>query len=136
MKTALFVAIALCVVIFFVFRKKKPVEMIDPQKLSYTQLDITETFGDNLRLKPEEWVDTVPLNAKLPNPEAAGLPSVNSSPDIIHAVAEEMSKLREQFTQLNDGVYCPVCHIANIDLNKLHSPCPKCSRKLLKFGWD
>jgi hypothetical protein len=33
------------------------------------------------------------------------------------------------------GVYCPVCHIANVDLGRLRTPCPQCGRPLLKFGW-
>jgi hypothetical protein len=120
----------------YVLQKKKEPQKIDPQKLQYSQLDITEAFGDNLRLKPNEWIATTPLNARATNPESMGLPAINADSETVYAIATRMSAAREEFPGLNDGVYCPICHIANIDLKKLHTPCPKCSRKLLKFGWD
>ena len=51
-------------------------------------------------------------------------------------VASKLSQVRESIPIPNDGVYCPICHIANIELAKLRTPCPKCGRALLKFGWD
>jgi hypothetical protein len=56
--------------------------------------------------------------------------------DEIYRVASRLSALRESIPIPNDGVYCPVCHIANIDLGRLRTPCPQCGRALLKFGWD
>jgi hypothetical protein len=102
----------------------------------YSQLDITENFGDNFKLKPEEWINTTPINATLDNPESMGLPSKNANQNEIYEIAVRLSQLREQIYVPDDGVYCPICHIANIDINKLHTPCPKCTRQLLKFGWD
>lgn len=31
--------------------------------MTYSQTDITEAFGDNVRLGPDDWIATVPLNA-------------------------------------------------------------------------
>jgi hypothetical protein len=33
------------------------------EAMSYSQVDITETFGDDQRLGPDEWIATTPLNA-------------------------------------------------------------------------
>ena len=114
------------------FRKKQaPINAI-----SFSQTDITEAFGDNERLGPDEWIATVPLNATTKNPESAGLPRAGAGADEIYRVAAKLSELRESIPIPNDGVYCPVCHIANVNLGKLRTPCPRCGRGLLKFGWD
>jgi len=120
------------------FKKKtKPLtQMMPPGQISYSQLDITETFGDNERLKPEDWVATVSLNKMSPNSQANGLPPDNASEEEIYSVAAKMSQIRELIPIPSDGVYCPICHIANTQLAKLRTPCPKCGRPLLKFGWD
>src|SRR6266566_1391119 len=119
--------------------KKKPkatAQTMPPGEISYSQLDITESFGDNLRLKPEDWIATVPLNKTTPSGQASGLPPVDATDDAIYSVASRLSQLRESIAIPNDGVYCPICHIANIELSKLRTPCPKCGRAVLKFGWD
>ena len=105
-----------------------------PGELSYSQLDITERFDDHLRLKPDDWIQTVAVNKSVPN--GKGLPPVDASADEVYKAAERLSRLRETISIPNDGVYCPVCHIANTQRAKLRTPCPKCSRPLLKFGWD
>lgn len=110
------------------------VQTMPPGEISYSQLDITERFDDNLRLKPEDWIATVPLNTSSPN--AKELPPLNATADEIYLAGARLSQLRESIPVPNDGVYCPVCHIANTQLAKLRTPCPKCSRPLLKFGWD
>ena len=112
-------------------KEKSPVESI-----SYSQVDITEAFGDNERLGPDDWIATVPLNATTKNPESMGLPPAGAAADEVYRVAAKLSELRESIPVPGDGVYCPVCHIANVDLGKLRTPCPQCSRPLLKFGWD
>lgn len=117
-------------------KKKNEVRMMSPQQISYSQVDITARFGDNLSLGADDWISTSPLNAGIPSPEAQGLPPVNASDDQTYAAAERLSKLRESIPAPNDGVYCPVCHIANVTLARLRTPCPKCTRPLLKFGWD
>ncbi len=104
--------------------------------LSYSQLDVTETFGDNERLKPEEWISTVPLSTMTTNGQASGLPPADAGDEEVYAVAARMSQIRESIPIQGDGVYCPVCHIANTQITKLRTPCPKCGRPLLKFGWD
>ena len=106
------------------------------QEIQYCQLDITEAFGDNERLKPDEWITTIPLNATIPNGQASGLPPNDAQEDVVYAVAEKMSRIRESIPVANDGIYCPICHIANTQIEKLRTPCPKCGRPLLKFGWD
>src|SRR5205814_10073237 len=82
--------------------------------MMYSQVDITEAFGDDQRLGPDEWIVTVPLNATTPDPESMGLPPVGADADEVHRVASKLSELRESIPVPNDGVYCPVCHIANV----------------------
>jgi hypothetical protein len=115
-------------------KSKAKVQTLPPSEISFSQLDITETFGDNARLKPDDWVSTSPLNKMSPN--GKGLPPVDADAEMVYEFASRLSKLRESIPIPNDGVYCPICHIANIQLSKLHTPCPKCGRALLKFGWD
>jgi hypothetical protein len=115
--------------------KAKP-QTLPPGKISYSQLDITESFGDNARLKPEEWIATIPLNKTTPNGQVSGLPPVDASDEEVYEAASRLSQFRESISILSDGVYCPICHIANTQLDKLRTPCPKCGRALLKFGWD
>jgi hypothetical protein len=101
-------------------------------KVSLSQLDVPERFGADQGLGPEEWVSTVPLNAATPYPEARGLPPLGTSAEETYQAAQH---LRDSPADASDGVYCPVCHIANTQLRKLHRPCPKCGRALLRFGW-
>ncbi|MDD4893558.1 MAG: hypothetical protein PHH73_06110 [Candidatus Rickettsiella isopodorum] len=110
-------------------------QSVNANSIGYTQLDITERFDDNLHLESEEWIKTTPLNLYDSNPEVSGLPSKDTHPEKVYEIAVSLSKLREQFSLLDDGVYCPVCHIANTQLKKLHTPCPECKRPLLRFGW-
>jgi hypothetical protein len=109
-------------------------QAIPAGEISFSQLDITERFDDNLHLKPDDWLPTIPLNKSVPT--GKGLPAVDASADEVYKAAARLSQLRESLLVPNDGVYCPVCHIANTQLAKLHTPCPKCGRALLKFGWD
>ncbi len=109
---------------------------VPPETIGYSQLDITENFGGNLHLKPDDWIKTLSLNANHPNPESVGLPSKDADVNQIYSIASSLSQLRESMEIPDDGVYCPVCHIANTQLSKLHTPCPECARELLKFGWD
>lgn len=113
----------------------RKIEKIATNAISFSQLDITERFGDNQKLGKEEWIPTTPLNATIPNPESAGLPSPGADSEEVYRVASKLSALRESIPIPDDGVYCPICHIANVDLGKLRRPCPKCGRDLLKFGW-
>jgi hypothetical protein len=136
MKIIIIILLLGAISIYFLFLRKKPVLRANPQNISYTQVDLTENFGDNLKLKPEDWIQTTAINVEAKNPESVGLPPKTAGPDEIYTIAARLSELREKFQIPNDGVYCPICHIANIDLAKLHTPCPKCGRKLLKFGWD
>lgn len=120
------------------FKKRQAAESqhLSSEAVLYSQLDVTESFGGNLDLKAGDWVATIPLNSMIDNPESSGLPPVNASADEIFGIASRLSSLRESFPDLKDGVYCAVCHIANVDISKLRTPCPKCGRDLLKFGWD
>ncbi len=113
---------------------KKPRAPIDA--ISYSQVDITEAFGDDQQLSPDEWISTTALNATDKNPESMGLPPAGAGADEVYRVASKLSELRESAPIPNDGVYCPVCHVANVDLGRLRTPCPQCGRALLKFGWD
>lgn len=111
-------------------------EAIATEAISFSQLDITERFDDNLSLGAADWIRTSPLNATITNPESSGLPPPDADAEAVYRVASKLSELRESIPIPNDGVYCPICHIANIDLGKLRTPCPQCGRELLKFGWD
>jgi hypothetical protein len=106
------------------------------EPISFSQLDITESFDDDRHLGPDDWISTTPLNATIRDPESMGLPPAAADADELHLVASKLSEIRESIAIPNDGVYCPVCHIANTDLRKLRTPCPRCRRPLLKFGWD
>jgi len=120
------------------FKKRQSVKIppLPPKPLSFSQVDTSERFDDNLNLKAEDWITTIPLNSIVDNPESMGLPPLNAGADEIYKVALSLSRLRESMPDLNDGVYCAVCHIANVDIAKLRTRCPKCGRDLLKFGWD
>jgi hypothetical protein len=98
-------------------------------------LDVPEDFGHHERLGPEQWAPTVPLNASTPFPEERGLPPIGAGIDETYSVGQRLSQLRIAFAAPCDGVYCPICHIANTQLAKLHTPCPQCNRSLLRFGW-
>ena len=97
-------------------------QTLEPQTIRFTQTDITERFGDNLSLGPDDWTETVPRNNRTKDPASANV-------DEIYAVASRLSALSEKFNIPDDGVYCPVCHIATVSLNRLHQPCPKCGRQ-------
>ena len=102
----------------------------------FSQVDTTEGFGDDQGLSPDDWITTTPLNSMINDPESMGLLPPGANENEVYRVASELSALRESIPIPNDGVYCPICHIANVDLGKLRTPCPKCGRELLKFGWD
>jgi len=59
-------------------------------EISYSQLDITESFGDNLRLKPEDWIETIPLNKMTPN--GRDLPPVDASEETVYEFASRLSR--------------------------------------------
>jgi hypothetical protein len=96
------------------------------EPISFSQVDITGPFGDDQRLGPDVWISTTPLNAMTKNPESMGLPPLGAGADEVYQVASKLSELRESIPIPNDGVYCPVCHIANVDLRRLRTPCPQC----------
>ena len=107
---------------------------------SYSQVDITNGFDDNLRLGPEDWIETLPLNQRLEdsgkNPQEWGLSAVGVGEDEVYEVAARLSSLRERMPFPDEGVYCPICHIANTQIARLRTPCPRCGRPLLQFGWN
>jgi hypothetical protein len=113
----------------------RKIEMIATETISFSQVDITERFDDNRNLAPDEWISTTPLCSRIGDPESAGLPSPGADEEEVYRVASKLSALRESIPIPDDGVYCPICHIANVDLGKLRTPCPRCGRELLKFGW-
>ena len=106
------------------------------EPISFSQVDITDRFDDDQRLRPDEWITTTPLNATVPDPESMGLPPAGAGADEVYRVASRLSALRESIPVPNDGVNCPIYHIANVDIGRLRTPCPRCGRALLKFGWD
>ena len=118
------------------FKKKRHVEMVPVTDLSFSQVDITERFGDDAALESSDWIETKPLNLEIPNPEQVGLPKVAANDDEVYSTAALLSSIRDLAQIPRDGVYCPVCHIANVELSRLGTPCPKCGRRLLRFGWD
>jgi hypothetical protein len=114
--------------------KRKP--QFAERPISFSQVDFTESFADDERLGPEDWISTKALNARTKNPESMGLPSLAADADEVYRIASALSEIRESLPLARDGVYCPICHIANVDLGKLRTPCPSCGRALLQFGWD
>src|SRR5437870_13160543 len=90
-------------------KKPKTTQTMPPGQISYSQLDITESFGDNLRLKPEDWIATIPLNKTTPSGQASGLPPVEATDEEVYESASRLSQLRESILIRNDGVYCPIC---------------------------
>lgn len=118
------------------FKKKANVELLDPKSLRFTQVDVTERFGDNLSLSENDWIETFPINSFGADVNLDGLPPPDANEEDIHCIASKLSEIRESFNLTNDGVYCPVCHMANIDYGKLRTPCPKCKRPLLAFDWN
>ncbi len=106
-----------------------------PDDFRFSQLDITERFDDRNRLKPEEWINTIPLGYQQIH-QGVKINLISSEdPNEIYRVATSMSGTRNIINNVNDGVYCPICHRASIDLKKLGTPCPICGRSLLRFGW-
>jgi hypothetical protein len=120
------------------FKKKNPknTSIGSNQPILFSQVDTTERFDDNVGLTSDDWIATIPLNTLIRDPELQGLPAVEADGDVVYQVATKLSRIRESIPIPNDGVYCPTCHIANVDIGKLGTPCPKCSKPLLKFGWD
>ena len=78
------------------FKKKKKVEYLDPQKVNFTQVDITETFDDHLTLSHDDWIDTLPLNSFTSGPPG-NLPPSDASDDEVYRIASELSQIRETF---------------------------------------
>ena len=104
--------------------------------MRFSQLDFTERFGDGQRMGADEWIATIPLNSRVKQPERSGLPPIGAPDDAVFRLADALSKVRERLRLPRDGVYCPICHIANPSLGRLRTPCPRCDRPLLEFGWD
>jgi hypothetical protein len=103
--------------------------------MSFTQLDFTDGFADDEGIGSADWIATKALNAFNKDPESMGLPSTAAGADEVYRIAAALSAIRESLPLDRDGVYCPICHIANVDRGKLRTPCPKCGRALLQFGW-
>ena len=118
------------------FKKKPKVENLDPKELNFTQVDITERFDDHLSLSNDEWIETLPINRLGGGSNPSNLPPLDAGDEKVYQVASKLSEIRESLNLVDDGVYCPVCHIANINHDRLRSPCPKCERPLLSFGWN
>src|SRR5215208_1131672 len=109
------------------FRKKQttPQRSGVPETVSFSQVDTTDRFGDNVTLGSDDWIQTSPLNAIIDRPESTGLLPLGASAEETYLLANRLSRLRETIPIPDDGVYCPVCHIANIRLSLLRTPCPK-----------
>src|SRR5262245_7782599 len=85
--------------------KKKRAKLVDTKSISVSQLDITERFGDNLRLTEQDWIQTIPLNERAEDPQSMGLPPRDASPDTVYAIADRLSRFRESIELPSDGVY-------------------------------
>jgi hypothetical protein len=118
------------------FKKRRDVEMVPVKDLNFSQVDITDRLADNIALNTSDWIPTSPLNREIPNPEQVGLPRLAADDDEVYAIASRLSGIRDLVQVPDDGVYCPVCHIANVDITRLGMACPQCGRGLLRFGWN
>jgi hypothetical protein len=117
--------------------KRKPRTSDQPptDALSFSQLGVTETLGSKFRPTENGWVHTSALDEMTPDPQAHGLPPRGASDEAVYAYFDQFSRLRDIFATETDGVYCPICQIANYSIAKLRTPCPKCNRPLLRFDW-
>ena len=118
------------------FKKKPKADLAPAKAMLFSQVDTTERFGDDLSLDANDWIETVALNTLVSDGESMGLPAIDASEEDVYSIAAQLSSIRESIETSNDGVYCPTCHIANVNLSLLRTPCPKCGKELLKFGWD
>jgi hypothetical protein len=114
--------------------------VLDPRELSFTQADVVKGSVDNLSLGPNNWIETTPINASVPEERRPrGLPPLDATDDQIYQIANAGSRLRESIRlsgqPSRDGVYCPICHVANTQVSLLRKPCPRCGRELLLFDW-
>jgi len=114
--------------------------VLDPRELWFAQTDVTKSSGNNPSLGPSDWIETTPINASVPEERRPrGLPPLDATEDQIYQIADRGSRLRESMRRTDqlsgDGVYCPICHIANTQLSLLRKPCPRCGRELLLFDW-
>jgi len=107
------------------FKKKQEAnpQFAPSEQISFSQVDTTERFGDNSSLDADDWIKTIPLNSIVSNAQSMGLPPVSASEEDVYRIAERLSRLRESVQIPNDGVYCPICHIANVTLTRLRTPC-------------
>ena len=117
-------------------KKNRPADLAPAKAIGFSQVDTTERFGDDLSLHVDDWIDTVALNTLVPDGESLGLPAIDANEEDVYSIASQLSSIRESIEIPNDGVYCPTCHIANVNLSLLRTPCPNCGKELLKFGWD
>lgn len=123
-------------------RRKRSSLAPDPTKLApgeviqFSQVDVTERHDDDTHLGPEDWIATSPLNRIMPDPVPMGLPEPDADAETVYRIAQRMSRFREAIGIPQDGVYCPLCHIANTQRRRLGTACPRCGRPLLAFGWD
>jgi len=117
------------------FKRKPKVEYIDSAELNFTQVDFTERFDDHQNLSADDWIETIPMNQMFMDGKRNNLPPIDATPDEVYGAAAKLSKIRESFANPADGVYCPICHVAIINIENLGRPCPKCRRPLLAFGW-
>ena len=76
-------------------KKKEAPPSAPPGQISYSQVDITERFGDNLSLTADDWISTSPLNSTAPNAQSMGLPPVDAGDAEVYRIAERLSRLRE-----------------------------------------
>ena len=122
------------------FERVASVVALDPRDLSFLQTDVTKSSEDNRSPGPNDWIETTPINASVPEAQRPrGLPPLDATEDQIYQIADRGSRLRESLRRSDqlssDGVYCPICHIANTQLSLLRKPCPRCGRELLLFDW-
>jgi len=102
----------------------------------YGQLDVIEPERD-VKMTSSDWVQTVPIIVNDDYRETLGYAHKDDSPEEVYERAMMLSMVRNQHIKDDsDGVYCPLCHIANIELSKQGDPCPQCERPLLRFGWN
>ena len=87
------------------FKKRSaPVVSVALNELSFSQTDTTERSGDNLSLGPNDWIETVALNAVVASPESMGLPPLGATEEQTYQVADRLSRVRESFALRSDGV--------------------------------
>ena len=81
------------------------VELVDPEEIGFTKLDITEEIGRPTELSRDDWIKTDPINSHAGAEGARGLLSAIAYDAAVYGAAVKLSGIREDIGVEGDGVY-------------------------------